>query len=198
MPTPVSSATQTQAAQSSSANVFSSMDGDAFLQLLVAQMRYQNPMSPSDPTAMMGQIAQFAQVEALNKIQAGQSSDSLMGAARMATEMVGKTITATDGTTTETGKVTAARFTADGPILVLDSGVELTLGAVVSITETPATAPTTPTTAGGATSGTGTGTGTGTGAGTGTTPTTPTTPATQTTPVTSTTSATGTHTTPTT
>lgn len=143
--TPVSSVLSTPAAATSATdNVFKSMGSDAFLKLLVAQMRYQNPMSPSDPTAMMGQIATYAQVEALNKIQASQAGDQMMNAARMATEMVGKTVTATDGETTEVGRVTAARFTADGPVLVLENGTELTLAAVISVTDTPATPSTTP------------------------------------------------------
>jgi flagellar basal-body rod modification protein FlgD len=140
MPTTAVSSTTPTTAATASSNVFASMGGDAFLKLLVAQMRYQNPMSPSDPTAMMGQIATYAQVEALNKIESSQASDQMMNAARMATELVGKTVTATDGTTTEVGKVTAARFTADGPVLVLENGTELTLAAVIAVTDTAAEA----------------------------------------------------------
>jgi len=34
-----------------------------FLQLLVAQLRNQDPMSPSDGTQFIGQLAQFQQLE---------------------------------------------------------------------------------------------------------------------------------------
>ena len=122
-------------ATSKSADIFSGMGPDAFLKLLVAQLRYQNPMNPSDPTAMMGQVAQYAQVEALTKMQQGQATEQSLSEAKMATEMVGKTISASDGTATETGKVMSARFTATGPILVLDSGAEVTLSAVVTVAE---------------------------------------------------------------
>lgn len=123
-----------------SADIFGGMGPDAFLKLLVAQLRYQNPMNPSDPTAMMGQVAQYAQVESLTKMQQGQKTEQSLSEAKMATEMVGKTISATDGTSTETGRVTSARFTATGPILVLDTGAEVTLSAVVSVAESPAAA----------------------------------------------------------
>jgi flagellar basal-body rod modification protein FlgD len=124
-------------------DVFSGMGPDSFLKLLVAQLRYQNPMSPSDPTAMMGQIAQYAQVEAITKLQQGQSVTQSLTEARMATDLVGKNITASDGTVRETGKVVSARFTATGPVLVLDSGSEVTLSAVTQVDQ-PAPVATTP------------------------------------------------------
>ncbi len=128
-------------ATTKSADIFGGMGPDAFLKLLVAQLRYQNPMNPSDPTAMMGQVAQFAQVEALTKMQKGQATEQSLSEARMATDMVGKVVSASDGATHETGRVLSARFTATGPVLILDSGAEVTLSAVVSVTERAAAVP---------------------------------------------------------
>jgi flagellar basal-body rod modification protein FlgD len=132
-------------ATSSTNDIFSGMGPDAFLKLLVAQLRYQNPMNPSDPTAMMGQVAQYAQVEALTKMQQGQAVDQSLSEARMATDLVGKVVSASDGSTTETGKVLSARFTATGPVLVLDTGSEVTLSAVTKVdlpSEVPTASPT--------------------------------------------------------
>ena len=44
------------------------MDKDAFLQLLVAQMKYQDPLEPTSNTEYIAQYAQFSQVEALNNM----------------------------------------------------------------------------------------------------------------------------------
>jgi flagellar basal-body rod modification protein FlgD len=121
-------------ASSGTKDIFGGLGADAFLKLLVAQLRYQNPMNPSDPTAMMGQIAQYAQVEALTKLQQGQALDQSMSQARMATDMVGHVVSASDGTKTTSGKVVSARFTSTGPVLVLDSGTEVTLSAVTTVT----------------------------------------------------------------
>jgi flagellar basal-body rod modification protein FlgD len=42
-------------------------DYDRFLKLLTAQMKYQDPMAPSDPTQFVAQLAQFSQVEQQTK-----------------------------------------------------------------------------------------------------------------------------------
>lgn len=46
----------------------SSLDKDAFLQLLVAQMQYQDPLQPTSNTEYMSQLAQFSTVEELQNI----------------------------------------------------------------------------------------------------------------------------------
>jgi flagellar basal-body rod modification protein FlgD len=41
---------------------------DAFLQLLVAQLQHQDPGSPMDSSALMGQLAQFSSVEQMTNV----------------------------------------------------------------------------------------------------------------------------------
>lgn len=45
------------------------MDKDAFLQLLVAQMQYQDPLEPMDNTEYISQLATFSQLEATQNLQ---------------------------------------------------------------------------------------------------------------------------------
>lgn len=117
-----------------SPDLFGGLGPDAFLKLLVTQMRYQNPLSPSDPTAMMGQLASYAQVEALQNLQKGQAASATLTEAKLASDLVGSYVDAADATgTTVAGTVVAARFTADGPVLVLDNGAELTLSAITRV-----------------------------------------------------------------
>lgn len=47
-----------------------SMDKDAFLQLLVAQMQYQDPLEPTSNTEFVSQYAQFSQVEQMQNMAA--------------------------------------------------------------------------------------------------------------------------------
>lgn len=63
----------------------SSLDKEAFLQLLVAQMKYQDPLEPTDNTTYITQLATFTQVE---EIQNMQSSLQQMEA----NDLVGKTV----------------------------------------------------------------------------------------------------------
>lgn len=41
---------------------------DAFLQLLVTQMQYQDPLQPADNTEMIAQLAQFSSLEQMNNL----------------------------------------------------------------------------------------------------------------------------------
>lgn len=168
MPDSVSSATSAaaNAATSSTQGALGQLDSNAFLKLLTAQLRYQNPFSPSDPSAMLGQVATYAQVEALQKIQAAQASTTALEQARMAGEIMGKRVTGTDANGSPlTGIVSSARFTAAGPMLTLDNGKEMALNRIEVMS------PGSPTPPAATTTGSGTGTGsTGTGAtGTGST-----------------------------
>jgi len=45
-------------------------DKDTFLKLLVAQLKYQNPMEPVDSSQFMAQTAQFTMVEKLEAMAA--------------------------------------------------------------------------------------------------------------------------------
>ena len=58
------------------------MDKDAFLQLLVAQMKYQDPLQPTSNTEYISQYAQFSQVESMSNMSATmdlQRASSLVG-----------------------------------------------------------------------------------------------------------------------
>lgn len=44
------------------------LDRDAFLRLLVDQMRYQDPMDPVDNSQMIAQLAQFSALEQMNNL----------------------------------------------------------------------------------------------------------------------------------
>ena len=45
-----------------------------FLQLLVAQLKGQNPLDPMDGTAFVAQLAQFSSLEELTKIRASMDA----------------------------------------------------------------------------------------------------------------------------
>lgn len=60
----------------------SSLDKDAFLQLLVAQMKYQDPLEPTSNTEYISQLATFSELEEMQNLRAGmdmQRASSLVG-----------------------------------------------------------------------------------------------------------------------
>lgn len=60
----------------------SGMDKEAFLQLLVAQMQYQDPLEPTSNTEYISQYAQFSQVEQMQNMAASTElarASSLVG-----------------------------------------------------------------------------------------------------------------------
>lgn len=75
-------AAEREKAKAKSDKEASSMDKDSFLQLLVAQMKYQDPLEPTSNTEYISQYAQFSQVESLQNMSLNmdlQRASSLVG-----------------------------------------------------------------------------------------------------------------------
>lgn len=130
----IGSATEPPASAGAS-NTLGGLGSEAFLNLLVAQMRYQNPMAPADGAAMLQQTAQFTTVETLQAIS--EANQRLMGLQEvgMALAVVGKDVSAlaVDGTRID-ATVDGVRFTIDGPMLQLD-GREVPLDNVLQVSQ---------------------------------------------------------------
>jgi flagellar basal-body rod modification protein FlgD len=109
-----------------------SLDYNAFLQLLLAQMKNQDPTQPMDSTAYMGQLASFSNVEQGMKMNT--KLDSLMSAfyLNQADGVIGRTVTTADGTVS--GKVTSVSIFSDGAVAKLENGKQVLLGPGIVIT----------------------------------------------------------------
>ena len=57
----------------------SSLDKDAFLQLLVAQMKYQDPLEPTDNTEYISQLATFSELEEMQNMTASSNLQRASG-----------------------------------------------------------------------------------------------------------------------
>ncbi|CAA9401158.1 flagellar hook assembly protein FlgD [uncultured Nocardioides sp.] len=121
-------------------------DKEMFLQLLVAQMKYQDPMNPTDSSQFLAQSAQFT---ALEKMQAVADQTSQLVATQMAfgaTSLVGKQVSYLDQTGVAAGGlVSGVTFGADGPVLDI-AGTAVPLGSVQSVATAPASSTTASTT----------------------------------------------------
>lgn len=68
---------------------------DAFLELMVAQLNNQNPLDPQDNQAFVAQLAQFSQVEGLDKLNTtseGMASELSSYNALQASSLVGQSV----------------------------------------------------------------------------------------------------------
>jgi flagellar basal-body rod modification protein FlgD len=110
----------------------SSLDQDAFLQLLVTQMKTQDPTKPMESTEYMAQLASFSQVE--QSVQLNTKLDSLLtsSAIGLAESMIGRTVTSGDGKIS--GEVVSVKITNEGPMCTLADGKTLMLddGVVIA------------------------------------------------------------------
>ena len=115
----------------------SSTDKEMFLNLMVAQLRYQDPMNPADSGQFLSQNAQFTALEKMQDV--ADQTAALLNAqiAFGASGMVGKSVTyvGEDGTTTS-GLVGSVKYDAAGPMLVVD-GADVSLGQISSVSSAP-------------------------------------------------------------
>lgn len=95
------------------------LDRDAFLKLLVAQLKYQDPTKPADTSQMLAQSAQLTMVDRLNEMAEAFATSNATQQLSLAGTMVGREITFVGhegGLTSQT--VTSARIGLDGLVLV--------------------------------------------------------------------------------
>ena len=119
------------AATAQAAAADKSLNYDAFLQLLIAQMRNQDPTDPVDPTTQMAQLATFSQVEQGIKTNAKLDAMLTSSALSQADSIIGRTITSADGKVS--GEAVALTVNAAGAVAILKDGTEVPLGAGVKI-----------------------------------------------------------------
>ena len=102
----------------SAASGAKSLDENAFLKLLVAQMKYQDPSKPMDASQMMSQTATYTQIEKLSALVTAQQNLVSAQHIQTASALVGRTVTYTapDGST-GTGVVSSATLTGSEPTL---------------------------------------------------------------------------------
>jgi flagellar basal-body rod modification protein FlgD len=134
--TTVSSVGTTSMATASTSNTKTdsdqaTLDYDAFLKLLVAQMQNQDPLNPTDATEQLSQLASFSNVEQSIKMNQKLESMITMSSLTQADAVLGRTVTSGDGTVT--GVVKSVTVTDTGAIATLANGSKLELGAGIKV-----------------------------------------------------------------
>ena len=113
----------------------SSSDKEMFLNLMVAQLRYQDPMNPTDSGEFLAQNAQFTALEKMQSV--ADQTGALLGASLAfgASGLVGRSVTYTleDGTQ-GSGAVQSVQFGSSGPVLDVN-GVDVPISNVLTVTD---------------------------------------------------------------
>ena len=107
---------------------------DAFLTLMLEQLKYQDPLEPVSNSEFLAQQAQFTQVSELQKMNEAMTTNNQV---IQACTMIGKNVTLVDpNDTTKTiqGNVTEVTFTGGSAQLVVN-GTEYPLGLVMSVSD---------------------------------------------------------------
>ena len=150
MPAAIAGVTDTTGTSSSSSSSASSsmpgVDSKTFLNLLVAQLKYQDPTNPTSGTEFMAQTAQMYTVQALGEIEKQQTASAAAEGTMATASLIGKSVTATaeDGTVLS-GLVSGVSVGTTGPMLQIGDKTA-PLSGVTSITNGTPAPTTTPTT----------------------------------------------------
>jgi flagellar basal-body rod modification protein FlgD len=100
------------------------LNENQFLQLLMTELKNQNPMDPSssDPTQFMSQLAQFTALEQETNTAQSTSQIAAEQGTNAAVALIGHTVSYTDSTTgaTGTGTVQSVQITSSGATLTIN------------------------------------------------------------------------------
>ncbi|MBH5402308.1 flagellar hook assembly protein FlgD [Bradyrhizobium sp. CNPSo 4010] len=113
-----------------------SVDYNTFLQLLIAEMKNQDPTNPMDTSQYMSQFAQLSTVE--QAMQTNAKLDALLSSQSLsqANGLIGKTVSFADSTgATFSGKVVSVSINSDGSIATLQDGTKVAVGPGLTISQ---------------------------------------------------------------
>lgn len=112
-----SAATTASGTGASPVSTDASKNSDMFTKLLVAQIRNQDPLAPTDPSQFVNQLSQLSQTEALQKLAtlAGANAGAMQSlqVLGLGSQVGSDVMVASDSVTLDSGKV-SGQFTLSG------------------------------------------------------------------------------------
>ena len=117
----------------SSAQQKATLNYDNFLQLLIAQMKNQDPTDPVDASQQMAQLASFSQVE--QTIQTNTKLDTLLSSSSLtqAGSYIGKYMESADGTVK--GIIDSVKVYSDGIIATTKDGDKILVQTGITVAD---------------------------------------------------------------
>jgi len=128
----VTSATSSTATQTTPSDAGdATLNYNAFLRLLVAEMKNQDPTQPNDPTAQLSQLASFSNVEQGIKMNTKLDSLLSMSSIGQSAALIGRTVSTSDGTVS--GVVKSIAIDSAGSSAILQDGRSIDLASGIRI-----------------------------------------------------------------
>ncbi|SCA58677.1 hypothetical protein AB751O23_AK_00040 [Chlamydiales bacterium SCGC AB-751-O23] len=120
----------------------SKVSKDQFLQLLVTQMKYQDPLNPAGNEQMLAQLAQFSSLEQMSNLNDNLEEANNVNQFINSTQLIGKNVVIVDPSSspsnpsTITQKVKAVSLGSNGSVLTLDNEMIVDANQIIRVEET--------------------------------------------------------------
>ncbi len=110
------------------------VDANTFLQLLITEMKNQDPTSPTDTSQYMSQFAQLSTVE--QAVQTNSKLDALLSSSALsqAEGLIGHSASFTDESgKTISGKIASVSINNNGAIATFEDGTRIPVGSGLTL-----------------------------------------------------------------
>lgn len=131
----------TQAGATSSLSK-SSLGKDDFLNMMLLQMKNQDPLNPMDNQAMLSQMAQFSSLEQMSNLNETLQNFSSSSQFVNAAQLIGKTVAIANPSSdpAQSGqpvysKVNSVSYSSTGPVVNLASGQQVTVENILGVAQ---------------------------------------------------------------
>jgi len=129
----VGSATETYGLPEENRKVAKTLDKEAFLQLFIAQLKNQDPMSPQDSGAFVTQLAQFSMLEQLANLSEEITELKRFQEMSEASALLGREVTIAAGGEAVSGRVEKVTYGSEEGVLIVVNGAGYGLSQVTEI-----------------------------------------------------------------
>ncbi len=110
------------------------MGENDFLQLMMLQLKNQDPLNPSDPTQYLSELANFSTLEQETNIAGSSQTTATEQSTAAALGLLGHTVSYTDSSgATQSGTVQKIDFTSSGPQLTINGSTGISLADITEV-----------------------------------------------------------------
>ncbi len=127
-----------QSASTTAPNAYTSLQPSDFIQLMITQLQNQDPTQPTSNEEILQQVSQIGQLQSSDTLQTDLQAMTLQNSISSAGNLIGKSVVGVDSTGAKSsGLVNSVQVQNGDVYLQLDSGKQMLLSNVQSISAPP-------------------------------------------------------------